>query len=197
IFFFSSRRRHTRSKRDWSSDVCSSDLCQRLIEDISEINLGSHNQIDHRDVDRGFLELETTEILRVLFGRHKRVHTSLFSCLLDLQDVPLRIAMVIWKDCLATNSEPPISQIAEERVWIAETAKCKKRAGADFIGGERSDLSAETAESKQSSGGSENRILIELSDSLERSRRRFGTGKNNQICATHGCNGLPKPAGRQ
>src|SRR5699024_10111213 len=24
---FSSRRRHTRSKRDWSSDVCSSDLC--------------------------------------------------------------------------------------------------------------------------------------------------------------------------
>src|SRR5207249_9569469 len=24
-FFFSSRRRHTRSKRDWSSDVCSSD----------------------------------------------------------------------------------------------------------------------------------------------------------------------------
>src|SRR5437868_12753869 len=26
IFFFSSRRRHTISKRDWSSDVCSSDL---------------------------------------------------------------------------------------------------------------------------------------------------------------------------
>src|SRR5699024_12201538 len=26
IFFFSSRRRHTSSKRDWSSDVCSSDL---------------------------------------------------------------------------------------------------------------------------------------------------------------------------
>src|SRR5690606_40577728 len=26
IFFFSSRRRHTRFSRDWSSDVCSSDL---------------------------------------------------------------------------------------------------------------------------------------------------------------------------
>src|SRR6266403_1483064 len=26
LFFFSSRRRHTRSLRDWSSDVCSSDL---------------------------------------------------------------------------------------------------------------------------------------------------------------------------
>src|SRR6266849_7367361 len=30
FFFFSSRRRHTRSTRDWSSDVCSSDLNERL-----------------------------------------------------------------------------------------------------------------------------------------------------------------------
>src|SRR5699024_11734829 len=29
-FLFSSRRRHTRSKRDWSSDVCSSDLGNEL-----------------------------------------------------------------------------------------------------------------------------------------------------------------------
>src|SRR5215469_15023242 len=29
FFFFSSRRRHTRSLRDWSSDVCSSDLAWR------------------------------------------------------------------------------------------------------------------------------------------------------------------------
>src|SRR2546429_3677641 len=28
-FFFSSRRRHTRCSRDWSSDVCSSDLMRR------------------------------------------------------------------------------------------------------------------------------------------------------------------------
>src|SRR5690606_39395168 len=28
FFFFSSRRRHTRFSRDWSSDVCSSDLCR-------------------------------------------------------------------------------------------------------------------------------------------------------------------------
>src|SRR5204863_2184877 len=31
FFFFSSRRRHTRSLRDWSSDVCSSDLAARAI----------------------------------------------------------------------------------------------------------------------------------------------------------------------
>src|SRR2546429_332821 len=32
FFFFSSRRRHTRCSRDWSSDVCSSDLPQRLMD---------------------------------------------------------------------------------------------------------------------------------------------------------------------
>src|SRR5699024_12119470 len=30
---FSSRRRHTRSKRDWSSDVCSSDLYTEIIQE--------------------------------------------------------------------------------------------------------------------------------------------------------------------
>src|SRR3989449_6229006 len=32
-FFFSSRRRHTRCSRDWSSDVCSSDLYVRAALD--------------------------------------------------------------------------------------------------------------------------------------------------------------------
>src|SRR5439155_11559727 len=31
LFFFSSRRRHTRWPRDWSSDVCSSDLISVLL----------------------------------------------------------------------------------------------------------------------------------------------------------------------
>src|SRR5256885_11275001 len=31
VFFFSSRRRHTRLQGDWSSDVCSSDLGQRQL----------------------------------------------------------------------------------------------------------------------------------------------------------------------
>src|SRR5690606_40705089 len=35
FFFFSSRRRHTRFSRDWSSDVCSSDL-QSLLREILE-----------------------------------------------------------------------------------------------------------------------------------------------------------------
>src|SRR5699024_12098122 len=35
-FVFSSRRRHTRSKRDWSSDVCSSDLGRVQHPEIAE-----------------------------------------------------------------------------------------------------------------------------------------------------------------
>src|SRR5690606_40324594 len=34
-FFFSSRRRHTRFSRDWSSDVCSSDLERVRQEDFA------------------------------------------------------------------------------------------------------------------------------------------------------------------
>src|SRR5690606_40355632 len=32
FFFFSSRRRHTRFSRDWSSDVCSSDLIEQRVD---------------------------------------------------------------------------------------------------------------------------------------------------------------------
>src|SRR5947207_6136378 len=42
LFFFSSRRRHTRSLCDWSSDVCSSDLIkdnnQKILDIESKIN---------------------------------------------------------------------------------------------------------------------------------------------------------------
>src|SRR5699024_12155341 len=39
LFFFSSRRRHTRSKRDWSSDVCSSDLLFTFASQVDKENV--------------------------------------------------------------------------------------------------------------------------------------------------------------
>src|SRR3989454_11592066 len=42
IFFFSSRRRHTRLQGDWSSDVCSSDLA--LPQPIANNGPGRHGQ---------------------------------------------------------------------------------------------------------------------------------------------------------
>src|SRR5690606_41014861 len=37
-FFFSSRRRHTRFSRDWSSDVCSSDLCVDMAQQFAAVD---------------------------------------------------------------------------------------------------------------------------------------------------------------
>src|SRR5690606_26498330 len=45
IFFFSSRRRHTRFSRDWSSDVCSSDLPEWLQKRLVSIGLRPINAL--------------------------------------------------------------------------------------------------------------------------------------------------------
>src|SRR5699024_12838972 len=45
--FFSSRRRHTRSKRDWSSDVCSSDLSDG---EIGYVHVRGMNENSYRHV---------------------------------------------------------------------------------------------------------------------------------------------------
>src|SRR5450432_4559657 len=47
FFFFSSRRRHTRSDRDWSSDVCSSDLLALA----GVVVAGDADRVDHADAE--------------------------------------------------------------------------------------------------------------------------------------------------
>src|SRR5690625_8019605 len=37
LFFFTSRRRHTRWPRDWSSDVCSSDLVADQVDALGDL----------------------------------------------------------------------------------------------------------------------------------------------------------------
>src|SRR3989442_5786568 len=52
IFFFSSRRRHTRCGRDWSSDVCSSDLVVLIFLIIVNLigGIGLAQRVDERFV---------------------------------------------------------------------------------------------------------------------------------------------------
>src|SRR3989440_2578666 len=47
FFFFSSRRRHTRSDRDWSSDVCSSDLESRKARKTSRSLPGMNSPVSN------------------------------------------------------------------------------------------------------------------------------------------------------
>src|SRR5690606_39878726 len=46
LFFFSSRRRHTRFSRDWSSDVCSSDLT-----DLFDATVDGHGRTAMQPID--------------------------------------------------------------------------------------------------------------------------------------------------
>src|SRR6266705_6798498 len=51
-FFFSSRRRHTRSCGDWSSDVCSSDLRGTVADRLVEEDRDRHSDADGLTVQR-------------------------------------------------------------------------------------------------------------------------------------------------
>src|SRR3712207_7570466 len=64
-FFFSSRRRHTRYWRDWSSDVCSSDLhgVEALLDREVLVDLGELLGLDLLDGD-GELGGPARELLR-------------------------------------------------------------------------------------------------------------------------------------
>src|SRR6267378_1584905 len=79
LFFFSSRRRHTRSLRDWSSDVCSSDLAEEgrlaatlrvrvLVDD--EIRIGAYPyQTRIREDDEDFAVAAGMDLIARLDGR--------------------------------------------------------------------------------------------------------------------------------
>src|SRR5690606_40360880 len=63
-FFFSSRRRHTRFSRDWSSDVCSSDL--RYVQNWFETNgVEVINEANITKVERS-----------VLYNHDEPIHTD-------------------------------------------------------------------------------------------------------------------------
>src|SRR5690349_21965053 len=63
FFFFSSRRRHTRSLRDWSSDVCSSDLAHQGERRDLQRDRGRPGPLAHHDVDPEVLHREVEHLL--------------------------------------------------------------------------------------------------------------------------------------
>src|SRR3989337_1463164 len=76
VFFFSSRRRHTRCYRDWSSDVCSSDL--PLLEDISIkgakgvlINITGNSSMTMLEVEEAatLIKDEAHEDANIIYGQ--------------------------------------------------------------------------------------------------------------------------------
>src|SRR2546421_6027628 len=84
FFFFSSRRRHTRSDRDWSSDVCSSDLLVDLRESMTWEGHAERIRAPYLCVAGEFDELSpllhTERLMRALQGPKRLVEIGRASC---------------------------------------------------------------------------------------------------------------------
>src|SRR5690349_22399325 len=78
FFFFSSRRRHTRSLRDWSSDVCSSDLPAEMAERVGDLRNGLGQPARHAP-DRLRRETEPAALFgdEVADGVHVGMHEEI------------------------------------------------------------------------------------------------------------------------
>src|SRR3712207_7184912 len=75
FFFFTSRRRHTRYWRDWSSDVCSSDLVRPPTRAVAVparvLNVRANGR--RRSTERRPPTRKTTFVRRVLDRKERRV----------------------------------------------------------------------------------------------------------------------------
>src|SRR5262249_57802461 len=86
LFFFSSRRRHTRLVSDWSSDVCSSDLASNALL----LNLG--RDVVGQRIRRGALDR------RVLEATYA-IELRLFEPAEQLRELRLRLAQIGRASC--------------------------------------------------------------------------------------------------
>src|SRR3989449_4524823 len=75
FFFFSSRRRHTRCSRDWSSDVCSSDLMLRRLagrkhQVMTAVAVAQDGRVEHA------LDVTDVTFRRLTDEQRSEEHTS-------------------------------------------------------------------------------------------------------------------------
>src|SRR5207245_3409401 len=71
-FFFSSRRRHTRCYRDWSSDVCSSDLVETATYRWTRVATLDLDEVRHL-----YPIIWTLEMLAISLAQHRFLTSDL------------------------------------------------------------------------------------------------------------------------
>src|SRR3712207_5670957 len=126
IFFFSSRRRHTRYWRDWSSDVCSSDLDGHSTE-YQRGNFAK-TRIDVTGGERKTLhfhrEGEYQDTVEQLFLRLVSKEKGAYWCTLADRKLP----RFIVRDASDEAEEGWYYNMTDRSVWI----KCRKPQARDF-----------------------------------------------------------------
>src|SRR6266511_5182881 len=96
FFFFSSRRRHTRFSRDWSSDVCSSDLLRGVADLLLQHSRGINIICRYGGDEFAILLVETgkegaqiyADRIRHVLAQHDFPHGSLLSASLGVASLP-------------------------------------------------------------------------------------------------------------
>src|SRR6266576_3953846 len=129
FFFFSSRRRHTRSLRDWSSDVCSSDLRATARRLDRELIMDTVLQ-DIRYALRTFANRPGFTSLAILtlalgIGPTTAVYSFVEGVL--LRPLPYKDAGRLvrigwtWKQYYVSRRMAASPSLAEVRVWMAQS----------------------------------------------------------------------------
>src|SRR5699024_1462444 len=80
---FSSRRRHTRSKRDWSSDVCSSDLQYFKLNEIKPIHIIDF--LDNLGEDGMRLDGKEGKLSSSTIEYHYRILNNIFNFAVEIK----------------------------------------------------------------------------------------------------------------
>src|SRR5258707_7393581 len=135
FFFFSSRRRHTRYWRDWSSDVCSSDLIRRHLpaRQVDRRHAGLH--LLHRlvagegaeRIDEGLLAAQLPELFRAkLRERVLDPHAAaqphhVFGAVAALHALPTRVLLPVLFELRGLLLLTAHHRSCEKKGWIIGT----------------------------------------------------------------------------
>src|SRR5690554_6248556 len=120
LFFFSSRRRHTRCGRDWSSDVCSSDLTVSATGTVTP-----KDQVEVSSELSGILEDVYVDFNdKVTVGQKlAQLDTSKLNATLLQRKSSLRSAKAQVKSAEANLEEAKLNYQYYQNVWKASAGK--------------------------------------------------------------------------
>src|SRR2546426_7876796 len=107
IFFFSSRRRHTRLQGDWSSDVCSSDLRDPATGGLKPEFVHNTTTGGDGDRDRKSTRLNSSHLVisYAVFCLKKKKRYTIRQCLMcKIKTSTARLTLLMYTNLLRSRS---------------------------------------------------------------------------------------------